>query len=64
MTATKFTALIAALALLLAGCKQVDAIFGPPFDTMTQEQIGAYCSKWPADNMCQRWQAGEFRGAK
>jgi hypothetical protein len=56
--------LFVVLAVALAGCEKIDTVFGPPFESMSQEQIGAYCAKWPDDNMCKRWQAGEFRGTK
>jgi uncharacterized protein YceK len=48
------------LALTLSGCATIDSIFGPPFQSMSQEQIAVYCVQSSDDNMCKRWRAGEF----
>jgi starvation-inducible outer membrane lipoprotein len=56
--------LLLSFVLALSGCATVDSIFGPPFQSMSQEQIATYCVQWPDDNMCKRWRAGEFSGPK
>lgn len=47
--------------LALSGCATIDAVFGPPFASMTDQERLAYCMKWPDDRLCEKWVLEGFK---